>query len=462
MERENAWKSCNKQTVKEIFGFCEGYKKFISECKTERECTRRSIQMAEEHGYRNLKEIIATKGTIKSGDKVYADNMGKAIVLFNIGKKPIEDGLKILGAHIDSPRLDVKQNPLYEDSDLVLMDTHYYGGIKKYQWTTIPLALHGVVALTDGSVIDVEIGEKEKEPVVCVSDLLIHLAAEQMEKNGAKVVEGEALDLVVGNMPFNPKKDEKNPAKAYILDILKKKYKIAEEDFMSAELEAVPAGKARDLGLDASMVLGYGQDDRVCAYTSLMAMLEVEEPEYTSVCLLVDKEEIGSVGATGMQSLFFENMVAELLDRMGCYSELILRRTLANSEMLSSDVNAGFDPNYAYAFEKKNASYLGRGVVFSKFTGSRGKSGSNDANAEYIARVRKALERENVAYQMAELGKVDIGGGGTIAYILAKYGMDVIDCGVAVLSMHAPYEATSKIDIYEAKRGYVAFLNAGK
>lgn len=462
MERENAWKSCNKQTVKEIFGFCEGYKKFISESKTERECTRRSIQMAEEHGYRNLKEIIAAKETIKSGDKVYADNMGKAIVLFNIGKKPIEEGLKILGAHIDSPRLDVKQNPLYEDSDLVLMDTHYYGGIKKYQWTTIPLALHGVVALTDGSVIDVEIGEKEKDPVVCVSDLLIHLAAEQMEKNGAKVVEGEALDLVVGNMPFNPKKDEKNPAKAYILDILKKKYRIAEEDFMSAELEAVPAGKARDLGLDASMVLGYGQDDRVCAYTSLMAMLEVEEPEYTSVCLLVDKEEIGSVGATGMQSLFFENMVAEILDRMGCYSELILRRTLANSEMLSSDVNAGFDPNYAYAFEKKNASYLGRGVVFSKFTGSRGKSGSNDANAEYIARVRKALERENVAYQMAELGKVDIGGGGTIAYILAKYGMDVIDCGVAVLSMHAPYEATSKIDIYEAKRGYVAFLNAGK
>ncbi len=462
MERENAWKSCNKQTVKEIFGFCEGYKKFISECKTERECTRRSIQMAEEHGYRNLKEIIAAKETIKSGDKVYADNMGKAIVLFNIGKKPIEDGLKILGAHIDSPRLDIKQNPLYEDSDLVLMDTHYYGGIKKYQWTTIPLALHGVVALTDGSVIDVEIGEKEKDPVVCVSDLLIHLAAEQMEKNGAKIVEGEALDLVVGNMPFNPKKDEKNPAKAYILDILKKKYRIAEEDFMSAELEAVPAGKARDLGLDASMVLGYGQDDRVCAYTSLMAMLEVEEPEYTSVCLLVDKEEIGSVGATGMQSLFFENMVAEILDRMGCYSELILRRTLANSEMLSSDVNAGFDPNYAYAFEKKNASYLGRGVVFSKFTGSRGKSGSNDANAEYIARVRKALERENVAYQMAELGKVDIGGGGTIAYILAKYGMDVIDCGVAVLSMHAPYEATSKIDIYEAKRGYVAFLNAGK
>lgn len=462
MERENAWKSCNKQTVKEIFGFCEGYKKFISECKTERECTRRSIQMAEEHGYRNLKEIIAAKETIKSGDKVYTDNMGKAIVLFNIGKKPIEEGLKILGAHIDSPRLDVKQNPLYEDSDLVLMDTHYYGGIKKYQWTTIPLALHGVVALTDGSVIDVEIGEKEKDPVVCVSDLLIHLAAEQMEKNGSKVVEGEALDLVVGNMPFNPKKDEKNPAKAYILDILKKKYRIAEEDFMSAELEAVPAGKARDLGLDASMVLGYGQDDRVCAYTSLMAMLEVEEPEYTSVCLLVDKEEIGSVGATGMQSLFFENMVAEILDRMGCYSELILRRTLANSEMLSSDVNAGFDPNYAYAFEKKNASYLGRGVVFSKFTGSRGKSGSNDANAEYIARVRKALERENVAYQMAELGKVDIGGGGTIAYILAKYGMDVIDCGVAVLSMHAPYEATSKIDIYEAKRGYVAFLNAGK
>ena len=457
MERENAWKSCNKQTVKEIFGFCEGYKKFISECKTERECTRRSIQMAEEHGYRNLKEIIAAKETIKSGDKVYADNMGKAIVLFNIGKKPIEEGLKILGAHIDSPRLDVKQNPLYEDSDLVLMDTHYYGGIKKYQWTTIPLALHGVVALTDGSVIDVEIGEKEKDPVVCVSDLLIHLAAEQMEKNGAKVVEGEALDLVVGNMPFNPKKDEKNPAKAYILDILKKKYRIAEEDFMSAELEAVPAGKARDLGLDASMVLGYGQDDRVCAYTSLMAMLEVEEPEYTSVCLLVDKEEIGSMGNTGMESHVFDNFIAELLNKLGINRPNLLDKVFCHSKMLSADVDAGLDPIYANVSEKNNASYLGRGIGLNKYTGSRGKSGASDANAEFVAEVRNILEKENIKYQIAELGKVDTGGGGTIAYILANKGIDVIDCGVPVLSMHSPYEVTSKIDLYEAYRAYKAF-----
>ena len=458
MERENAWKSCNKQTVKEIFGFCEGYKKFISECKTERECTRRSIQMAEEHGYRNLKEIIAAKETIKSGDKVYADNMGKAIVLFNIGKKPIEDGLKILGAHIDSPRLDVKQNPLYEDSDLVLMDTHYYGGIKKYQWTTIPLALHGVVALTDGSVIDVEIGEKEKDPVVCVSDLLIHLAAEQMEKNGAKVVEGEALDLVVGNMPFNPKKDEKNPAKAYILDILKKKYRIAEEDFMSAELEAVPAGKARDLGLDASMVLGYGQDDRVCAYPSLIALLNTPHVTRTGVCILVDKEEIGSVGATGMHSRFFENMVAEVMDRCGDYSELKLRRALANSYMLSSDVSAAYDPNYASVFEKKNSAFFGKGMVFNKYTGSRGKSGSNDASAEFIGKLRKVMDDAAVYFQMAELGKVDAGGGGTIAYILANLDMNVIDSGIAVQNMHAPYEVISKADLYETLKGYEAFL----
>lgn len=467
MERENAWKKCDADKVKEVFEFCEGYRNFLSECKTERECTVKSVQIAKEHGYRDLKDIIAKKKKIKAGDKVYATNMGKAIVLFNIGSRPVSEGMKILGAHIDSPRLDIKQNPLYEDSDLVLLDTHYYGGIKKYQWTTIPLALHGVVALTDGKIINVVIGEEDTDPVLCVSDLLIHLAADQMNKTGAKVVEGEALDILVGNMPYTEKKskgkkEEKNPAKAYILDILKKKYKFSEEDFMSAELEAVPAGKARDLGIDSSMIIGYGQDDRVCAYTSLMAMMEVENPEYTSVCLLVDKEEIGSVGATGMQSLFFENMLAELLDRMGDYSELTLRRALTNSQMLSSDVNAGYDPNYAQAFEKKNASFLGHGTVFSKFTGSRGKSGSNDANAEFIAKVRAALEKDDVAYQMAELGKVDVGGGGTIAYILARYGMEVIDCGVAVLSMHAPYEVTSKIDIFETKRGYVAFLNAGK
>lgn len=460
MERENAWKKCDEARIKEVFDFCEGYRRYISECKTERECVARSIEMAKEKGYENLFDVISEGRSLKAGDKVYACNMGKAVVLFNIGKQPLSDGMKILGAHIDSPRLDIKQNPLYEDSDLVLMDTHYYGGIKKYQWATIPLALHGVVALTDGRVIDVVIGESEEDPVLCVSDLLIHLAADQMDKKAAKVIEGEALDIIVGNMPVKSEDNDKdkNPAKTYILKLLKDKYGIEEEDFMSAELEVVPAGPARDLGIDRSMILGYGQDDRVCAYTSLVAMLATENPEKTTVCLLVDKEEIGSVGATGMQSHFFENMVAEVLDRMGAYSELALRRALSNSQMLSSDVNAAFDPNYASVFEKKNTSFLGRGIVFSKFTGSRGKSGSNDANAEYVAKVRAALEADDVAYQMAELGKVDVGGGGTIAYILANYGMEVIDCGVAVLSMHAPYEATSKIDIYEAMRGYLAFL----
>ncbi len=460
MERENAWKKCDEARIKEVFDFCEGYRRYISECKTERECAARSIEMAKEKGYENLFDVISEGRSLKAGDKVYACNMGKAVVLFNIGKQPLSDGMKILGAHIDSPRLDIKQNPLYEDSDLVLMDTHYYGGIKKYQWATIPLALHGVVALTDGRVIDVVIGENETDPVLCVSDLLIHLAADQMDKKAAKVIEGEALDILVGNMPVKSEDNDKdkNPAKTYILKLLKDKYGIEEEDFMSAELEVVPAGPARDLGIDRSMILGYGQDDRVCAYTSLVAMLATENPEKTTVCLLVDKEEIGSVGATGMQSHFFENMVAEVLDRMGAYSELALRRALSNSQMLSSDVNAAFDPNYASVFEKKNTSFLGRGIVFSKFTGSRGKSGSNDANAEYVAKVRAALEADDVAYQMAELGKVDVGGGGTIAYILANYGMEVIDCGVAVLSMHAPYEATSKIDIYEAMRGYLAFL----
>ena len=460
MERENAWKKCDEARIKEVFDFCEGYRRYISECKTEREWVARSIEMAKEKGYENLFDVISEGRSLKAGDKVYACNMGKAVVLFNIGKQPLSDGMKILGAHIDSPRLDIKQNPLYEDSDLVLMDTHYYGGIKKYQWATIPLALHGVVALTDGRVIDVVIGESEEDPVLCVSDLLIHLAADQMDKKAAKVIEGEALDILVGNMPVKSEDNDKdkNPAKTYILKLLKDKYGIEEEDFMSAELEVVPAGPARDLGIDRSMILGYGQDDRVCAYTSLVAMLATENPEKTTVCLLVDKEEIGSVGATGMQSHFFENMVAEVLDRMGAYSELALRRALSNSQMLSSDVNAAFDPNYASVFEKKNTSFLGRGIVFSKFTGSRGKSGSNDANAEYVAKVRAALEADDVAYQMAELGKVDVGGGGTIAYILANYGMEVIDCGVAVLSMHAPYEATSKIDIYEAMRGYLAFL----
>lgn len=464
MTRENAWTKCDKKKIAQVMDFAEEYRKFLSECKTERECTERAVEMAKENGYIDLMDVIAKNKTLKPGDKVYASNMGKAIVLFNIGTKPIEQGMKILGAHIDSPRLDIKQNPLYEDEELVLMDTHYYGGIKKYQWVALPLALHGVVVLTSGKKINVVIGEDMDDPVVGVSDLLIHLAAEQMDKKASKVVEGEALDILVGSMPMGSKKkdeeakNEKEKTKAYILKLLQKKYGFKEEDFMSAELEAVPAGPARNMGIDNSMIMGYGQDDRVCAYTSLVAMLKTENPEKTTACLLVDKEEIGSVGATGMESKFFENMVAELIGRLGDYSDLTLRRTLTNSQMLSSDVNAAYDPNYASAFEKKNASFFGRGIVFNKFTGARGKSGSNDANAEYVAKVRAAMERDEVAYQMAELGKVDVGGGGTIAYILANYGMEVMDCGVAVQNMHAPYEVTSKIDIYETMRGYLAFL----
>ncbi|MGN0371103.1 MAG: aminopeptidase [Butyrivibrio sp.] len=462
MKRNNAWTGCDKKKIKEVFSFCEEYRKFISENKTERECTDACIELAKAAGYRDLKQVIKKKETLKAGDKVYASNMGKALVLFQVGQKPIEEGLRILGAHIDSPRLDIKQNPLYEDEELVLLDTHYYGGIKKYQWTALPLALHGVVVLTSGKKIPVVIGEDMSDPVLGVSDLLIHLAGQQMEKKGVKVVEGEDLNILVGSMPMgNDKsddKDEKEKSKAYILKLLQKKYKFKEEDFMSAELEAVPAGPARDMGIDSSMIMGYGQDDRVCAYASLAAMLDTTSPETTTACLLVDKEETGSEGATGMHSRFFENMVAELMDRMGCYSELSLRRTLAASKMLSSDVSAAFDPNYASVFEKKNTSFFGRGVVFNKFTGSRGKSNSNDANAEYVAWIRGVMENDNIAYQMAELGKVDAGGGGTIAYILANYGMEVIDCGVAVQNMHAPYEVTSKIDIYETMRAYKAFL----
>ncbi len=459
MKRINAWTKCDSVKLNKVMEFCEGYRQFLSDCKTERECTTKSIEIAKEYGYVNLEDIIKEGRSLKAGDKVYAVNKGKSIVLFNIGKENIENGMKILGAHVDSPRLDIKQNPLYEDEELVLLDTHYYGGIKKYQWTAIPLALHGVVVLTDGTVINVTIGEDMDDVVLGVSDLLIHLAGEQMEKKGAKVVEGEQLDILVGSMPIGEEdENSKDKAKNYIIKLLKDKYGFSEEDFMSAELEAVPAGPARNMGIDNSLIMAYGQDDRVCAYTSLMAMVQTEKPDKTTVCLLVDKEEIGSVGATGMTSKFFENTFAEILDKMGGYNELTFRRALANSCMLSSDVNAAFDPNYASAFEKKNASYLGRGIVFCKFTGSRGKSGSNDANAEYVAAIRAAMERDDVAYQMAELGKVDVGGGGTIAYILAEYGMDVMDCGVAVLNMHAPYEITSKIDVYETLRGYLAFL----
>ena len=455
-ESKSIWEKYDKKDMDKLEKICRNYLKFLTDCKTERECTKEVVRQAKEAGYRDLEEIIHKEEALKEGDKVYSVCMNKAVALFCIGKKPLCEGMNILGAHIDSPRLDIKQNPLYEDGEMAYFDTHYYGGIKKYQWVSMPLAIHGVVAKKDGTVKEICIGEKEDDPVFCVSDLLIHLAGEQMDKKAAKVVEGENLDILIGNFPL--KGEKKEAVKANVLKLLKEKYQIEEEDFISAELEVVPAGAARELGFDRSMIISYGQDDRVCAYTSLDAMLEVASPEKTSCCLLVDKEEIGSVGATGMQSHFFENAVAEIMDRTGDYSELKLRRCLKNSRMLSSDVNAGYDPLYASSFEKKNASFCGRGVVFSKFTGSRGKSGSNDANAEYLAALRKIMDDNNVYYQTAELGKVDVGGGGTIAYILSLYGMEVIDCGVAVLSMHAPWEVTSKADVYEAQKCYVAFL----
>lgn len=456
MDRRNAWKDYDKKEVKELEKLCKEYRKFLDHGKTERECVRYIVKMAEEAGYRDFEEVKRSGKGLKTGDKVYAVNMKKAIALFQIGKRPVTEGMNILGAHIDSPRMDVKQNPLYEDTDLAYLDTHYYGGIKKYQWVTLPLAIHGVVAKKNGEVVDIVIGEDEKDPVFCVTDLLIHLAGEQMEKKASKVLEGEQLDILVGSRPLP--KEEKEPVKKMILSILKKKYGMEEEDFLSAELEIVPAGKAKDAGFDSSMIMAYGQDDRVCAYTSAAAMLEMGELDRTACCLLVDKEEIGSVGATGMQSKFFENTVAELMDACGEYSELKLKKCLAASYMLSSDVSAAYDPGFASAFEKKNCAYFGRGVVFNKFTGSRGKSGSNDANAEYLAHIRKIFDKDKINFQTAELGKVDLGGGGTIAYILARYGMNVIDSGVAVLNMHAPWEATSKADVYEAKRGYAAFL----
>lgn len=456
MERRNAWKDYTKKELKEMEKLCEDYRHFLDDGKTERECVSQSVRIAEQAGYRNLADVIEEGGKLTAGDKVYSVNMNKSIALFQIGRQPLEKGMAILGAHIDSPRMDIKQNPLYEDTELAFLDTHYYGGIKKYQWVTLPLAIHGVIVKKDGEVVPVCVGKDEKDPVFCVTDLLIHLSQERMSKKATEVIEGEALDILVGSQPL--KGEEKDAVAKNILSILKGKYDMEEEDFLSAELEVVPAGKARESGFDTSMIMAYGQDDRVCAFTSLLAMVEVENTEYTTCCLLVDKEEIGSVGATGMRSRNFENTVAEVLSLTGQYSDLALRRCLANSRMLSSDVSAAFDPTYASAYEKKNAAYFGRGMVFNKFTGSRGKSGSNDANAEFMAQIRGILKDAKVAYQTAELGKVDIGGGGTIAYIMALYGMNVIDCGVAVLNMHAPWEITSKADIYETKKGYVVFL----
>ena len=457
MENKIAWEKYPQgEKREEVFSFADEYRRFISECKTERECVDYFEEKAKKAGFVNLEDVIAANTTLKAGDKVYANNMGKGMAMFVIGKESMEKGMNILGAHIDSPRMDLKQDPLYEDSDFAMLDTHYYGGIKKYQWVTLPLALHGVVALKTGEVINVVIGEDPSDPVVGISDLLIHLSADQLDKKGAKVIEGEDLNITVGSMPLTS--EEKEKVKANVLGILKSKYGFEEEDFLSAEIEAVPAGPARDFGLDRSMIMGYGHDDRVCAYTSLAAMLEVENPDKTCVCLLVDKEEIGSVGATGMQSKFFENTVAELMECMSQYSGIALRRALKNSKMLSSDVSAAYDPNYASVNEKKNSAYFGRGIVFNKYTGSRGKGGCNDSNAEYIGELRKIMDNNDVAFQTAELGKVDQGGGGTIAYILASYDMQVIDCGVPVHNMHAPWEVVSKVDVYETKCGYAAFL----
>ena len=457
MERTVAWNTYNKTELRKLETVSKEYRAFLDAGKTERECVTGAIALAKAAGYRDLKEIIAENGHLRAGDRVYADCMGKAIMLFIVGNKPMEKGFNIIGAHIDSPRMDLKQNPLYEDSGLAYLDTHYYGGIKKYQWVTIPLALHGVVAKKDGTVVNVVIGEDDSDPVVGISDLLIHLSAEQLQKKAAEAIGGEDLNVIIGGIPL--KDEEKEPVKANMLKILKDKYGIEEEDFLSAEIEVVPAGKSRELGLDRSMIIGYGHDDRVCAFAQIKAMLDVRNtPEATCCCILADKEEIGSVGATGMHAKYFENTVAEIMNLTGEYSELKLRRALTNAHMLSCDVSAGFDPNFAGVFEKKNSAFLGQGVCFNKYTGARGKSGSNDANAEYMAKLRKWMDDAKVRYQTAELGKVDAGGGGTIAYICAEYGMEVIDSGVAVLSMHAPWEIISKADLYEAFKAYRAFL----
>lgn len=459
MEIKNVWNSYDVNQLEELEQISSRYKSCLDAGKTERECVELGIRMAQEAGYRNLDDVAAAGETLKTGDKVYAVCMKKMLALFRIGEKPVSAGMNILGAHIDSPRIDVKQNPLYENEGLAYLDTHYYGGIKKYQWVAQPLALHGVIVKKDGTTVGVSVGEDENDPVFVITDLLIHLAQEQMEKKASKVIEGEKLDLLIGNRPITEAAgDEKETIKANVLRLLKEKYDMEEEDFLSAELEIVPAGKARDCGLDRSMILSYGQDDRVCAFTSLFAMLDITDAERTGCCLLVDKEEIGSVGATGMHSRFFENTVAELIAMTEGESDLKVRRALMNSRMLSSDVSAAYDPMFAEAFEKRSSAFFANGITFNKFTGSRGKSGSNDANAEYIAALRRALDDAGVAYQFAELGRVDLGGGGTIAYIMANYGMEVIDSGVAVLNMHAPYEVTSKADVYEAVKGYRAFL----
>lgn len=455
-EYKTTWAHYTEEDFKVLYAYANRYKDFISENKTERECVRTMVRHAEQQGYRNMETLMKENAKLTCGDKVYANYKDKTLIMFCIGESPLEEGLNLLGAHLDSPRLDLKPNPLYEDSEFAMFKTHYYGGVKKYQWVTMPLAIHGVIVKKDGEVVSLNIGEDENDPVVGISDLLIHLASEQMQKKLSEAITGEDLNICLGTIPLEG--EEKDKVKANILKLLNDKYGVVEEDLVSAEIEVVPAGKARDYGLDRSMIIGYGQDDRVCAYASFEAQLEVTHPTKTTVTVLVDKEEIGSVGASGMQSRFFENSVAELLNLVGEYSSLKLRRTLTHSKMLSSDVTAGYDPNHPSVLEKQNAAYFGKGVVFNKYTGSKGKSGSNEANAEYLAELRKIMDDNKVTWQTSELGRIDLGGGGTIAYILAQYGMDVIDCGVAVHSMHAPWEVTSKADLYEMRKAYIAFL----
>ena len=453
MYRKNAWLKYDDK--KPVMDFAEGYKTFISTAKSERLAVNEAVKLLKANNFKNVDDVKS----LKEGDRVYFINKKKNVAAFIVGKEPLKKGLRILGAHIDSPRLDLKEHPLYEAKGFALGDTHYYGGIKKYQWVTIPLALVGVVCKKDGSVIDVNIGDDPKDPVVGITDLLIHLSADQMAKTAAKVIEGEGLDITLGSMPLN--EEEKEPVKANVLKLLKDKYGIEEEDLVSAEIEIVPAGAARDYGLDRSMIAGYGHDDRSCAYTSLMALLDTKKVDYTACCILVDKEEIGSVGATGAHSLFFENAIAKLAELLGNNNPLWAARiALENSKMLSSDVSAGFDPLYASVSDTKNVAYLGEGLVFNKYTGSRGKSGSNDSMPEYYAFIRKTMDDAKVNWQNAELGKVDQGGGGTIAYILGNYNMSVIDAGIPVLNMHAPMEIVSKVDVYEAYLGYKAFLVA--
>ncbi|MDY3899209.1 MAG: aminopeptidase [Bacilli bacterium] len=453
MYAKNAWSKYTGNALTELMKFNDEYKDFISTGKTERKCVKQAVKIAEENGFKNIKDFKS----LKTGDKAYATNKGKNFVAFVIGEKPLEEGLRVLGAHIDSPRLDVKQNPLYESNSFALLDTHYYGGIKKYQWVTIPLAIHGVVCKKDGSIVEVTIGEDDNDPVVGISDLLIHLSGDQLQKTASKVIEGEDLDLTLGSMPLEG--EEKDAVKANVLKLLKEKYGFENEDFLSAELEIVPAGKARDYGLDRSMVAGYGHDDRVCAYTSLRAVIDTPTSTYTTCAILVDKEEVGSIGATGASSKFFENIIAEVISLTGEYNELKVRHAMENTKMLSSDVSAGFDPLYACVNDSKNAAYLGNGICFNKYTGARGKSGCNDAMPEYFAEIRRVMDDNNVNFQTAELGKVDQGGGGTIAYILGNYNMNVIDAGIAVLNMHAPMEIVSKVDVYEAYLAYKAFIN---